>query len=130
MKTDFIEMSWVVGASPRRVYSAWMSSDGHTAMTGGAAEVDPVVGGAFSAWDGYIEGETWELAPAKRVIQSWRTFDFGRAPDSVIEVEFRALRRKTQVVLRHCDLQPGDGAKYTLGWHQFYLEPMRNYFGE
>jgi uncharacterized protein YndB with AHSA1/START domain len=130
MKTDFIEMSWMLGTSPRRVFGAWMSSEGHTAMTGGAAEVDPVVGGAFSAWDGYIEGETWEIVSGKRVMQSWRTLDFGRAPDSVIEVEFRPLRRKTQLILRHWDLQPGDGAKYTLGWQQFYLEPMRTHFGE
>ena len=100
-------------------------------MTGGQAVIDASVGGAFTAWDGYIWGVTKKIEKNKRVVQSWRTMDFSRkAPDSKIEIDFRALKGKTQLVLRHTRLEKGDGAKYTLGWYQFYMEPMIQYFNE
>lgn len=128
---DRIEMSWIVDAKPKAVYDAWTSSDGHTAMTGGGAEIDARVGGRFTAWDGYIQGETRKLEKNKRIVQTWRTADFSsRTDDSRIEVEFRAFKGKTQVWLRHTKLKKGDGAKYTVGWCQFYLEPMQRHFGD
>jgi uncharacterized protein YndB with AHSA1/START domain len=128
---DRIEMSWVVNARPKAVFDAWLSSDGHAAMTGGAAEVDAREGGRFTAWDGYIEGETRKIEKNKRVVQTWRTAEFSpRTPDSRIEVQFRALKGKTQVVLKHTKLKKGDGAKYTTGWYEHYLEPMQRHFGE
>jgi activator of HSP90 ATPase len=129
--TDRIEMSWIVAAKPKQVYEHWMSSKGHTAMTGGAAVVDAQIGGAFSAWDGYIQGVTKKLEKNKRIVQTWRTADFAkRSPDSRIDVELRAFKGQTQVMLRHTKLVNGDGAKYTIGWYQFYLQPMMAYFGE
>jgi hypothetical protein len=32
------------------------------------------------------------------------------------------------VTVRHTDLSPGEGAKYTTGWFDFYLRPMVAYF--
>ena len=97
----------------------------------GAAEVDARKGGPFTAWDGYIWGKTTALDKrARRVVQTWRTAEFpGGAPDSRIEVEFRALKGNCQVVLKHTRLRPGDGAKYTVGWYEHYLEPMTAHFG-
>ena len=45
-------------------------------MTGAAARIAGRVGAAYSAWDGYIAGKTLELAPGKRIVQSWRTTEF------------------------------------------------------
>ena len=128
---DKIEMSWILEARPKAVYDAWLSSELHTAMTGGQAVIEASEGGAFTAWDGYIWGVTKKLEKNRRVIQTWRTTDFSRnAADSKIEVEFRPFQGKTQLVLRHTRLKKGDGATYTLGWFQFYLEPMQRFFNE
>ena len=70
------ELSDVIPATPQAVYDAWMSSAGHTAMTGSPAMVDPHVGGAFEACDGYIVGRTLSLEPGRRIVQSWRTSEF------------------------------------------------------
>jgi hypothetical protein len=128
--TDRIEMSWIVAGKPKEVFDHWMSGEGHTAMTGGAAVIDAREGGKFTAWDGYIQGLTKKVdKKARRIVQTWRTADFAKgAKDSRIEVEMRALAGQTQVVIKHTKLQKGDGAKYTLGWHQFYLQPMTAYF--
>ncbi len=126
-----IEMSWIVAARPKEVYDCWMSSEGHAAMTGGAAEVDARVGGQFSAWDGYISGVTKKLERNKRIVQTWRTTAFSkRTPSSRIDVQLRAFKGQTQVFLRHTKLKRGDGAKYTDGWFKFYLEPMVAYFAK
>ncbi len=128
---DTIEMSWIVAAPADEVYDCWLSSDGHAAMTGGAAEVDGSEGGRFTAWDGYIEGATEKLEPKRRIVQTWRTAEFADdAPDSRIDVRLREHEGQTQVMLRQTGLRPGDGAKYTTGWYEHYLQPMVAYFAE
>lgn len=128
---DRIEMSWWLDEKPRAVFDAWLDSDAHGAMTGGPADVDPRVGGRFSAWGGYIEGKTTVIdRRQRRIRQTWRTLDFRPGDlDSLLEVRFVARSGKTQLTLVHTRLQPGDGAKYTLGWLDHYLRPMQAHFG-
>jgi activator of HSP90 ATPase len=127
--TDRIEMSWMLNARPKEVFDHWMSTEGHSSMTGGEATVDPSVGGVFTAWDGYIQGATLASQRNRWISQSWRTADFSaRRPDSKIEVRLRAHQGQTQLTLVHTNLKRGDGAKYTEGWYQFYLQPMVRYF--
>jgi activator of HSP90 ATPase len=126
---DF-EQSDVIPAAPREVYDAWMSSTGHTAMTGGEAVVDPAIGGEFSAWDGYIWGRTLELDPGVRILQSWRTTEFDEdEPDSRIEVVFEPVGGGTSIRLRHTGV-PVDQLGYENGgWRDNYFEPMKAFFG-
>src|SRR5512147_2671749 len=86
MKNGF-KVSAVIPAKPSEIYKAWLSSKGHSAMTGSAAKVTGKVGGKFTAWDGYIFGRTLELEPDRRIVQAWRTSEFpDDAPDSRLEV--------------------------------------------
>src|SRR5665213_4174822 len=50
---DF-EVSDEIPASPDEIYAAWMSSEGHSAMTGGEARIGPKKGDEIAAWDGYV----------------------------------------------------------------------------
>jgi activator of HSP90 ATPase len=128
MTYDF-EVSGMVPAAAEDVYAAWLSSELHSAMTGGAAQIDPVVGGSFSAWDGYINGETLELEPFHRIVQTWRTSQFTEEhTDSRIEVTFDAQDGGTLVTVRHSNV-PADQLGYENGgWEKSYLSPMRSYF--
>ena len=127
---DF-EQSDVVPATPAAVYDAWMSSTGHTAMTGGAAVVDPRVGGEFSAWDDYIHGRTLELEPGSRILQSWRTTEFADGDaDSHIEVLLEAVDGGTLVRIRHSEVPVDHRGYEDRGWRDYYFEPMRAYFAE
>jgi len=86
MTYDF-ELTALLPATPEAVYDAWLSSEGHSKMTGGSAQIDPVVGGDFVAWDGYITGTTLELDRPRRIVQTWRTTNFtDEDEDSTIEV--------------------------------------------
>ncbi len=123
-------VSDVIPAQADDVYAAWMSSDGHAAMTGDPAKIDPRVGGAFEAGDGYISGTTLELEPPRRIVQSWRTTDFApEDPDSRIEVLFEPVAEGTRVTLRHTSIPDGQSG-YEDGWRDYYFAPMREYFAQ
>jgi uncharacterized protein YndB with AHSA1/START domain len=125
-----IEVTGVIPAPPDRVHAAWIDATAHTEMTGGDASCDPVVGGAFTAWDGYIEGTTLALDPPRRVVQSWRTSEFpGDAPDSRLEVRFEPHPEGTRITFVHTGIPTGQGASYRQGWVEHYVDPMRAYFG-
>src|SRR5262249_39651787 len=92
MTYDF-KLSCTLPAAPEVVYDAWLDSAAHGDMTGGAAKIDNRVGGPYSAWDGYITGKTLELIPGKRIVQSWRTSEFGSDDsDSTVIVELEPTK--------------------------------------
>ena len=130
MKNGF-KISAVIPAKPEEIYKAWLSTKGHTAMTGSTAKVTGRVGGKFSAWDGYIFGKTLELTPNKRIVQAWRTSEFpDDAPDSHLEISLEEVKGGTKVTLTHTDMPEGQVADYKQGWQDFYFTPMKGYFAK
>ena len=129
MKNGF-KISAMIPAKPADIYRAWLSTKGHTAMTGSAAKINGKVGGKFSAWNGYIFGKTLELTPDQRIVQAWRTSEFpDDAPDSRLEVLLEAVKAGTKVTFIHSELPKGQADSYRLGWEDFYFKPMKAYFG-
>lgn len=127
--TEAISVSEVLSASPDAIYDAWISGDGHSKMTGANATVDARVGGAFTAWDGYINGTTLELEPNKRIVQAWRTSEFpDDAEDSRIEILLKPVASGTTITLHHTNIPDGQGMIYKEGWKEHYFEPMSVYF--
>jgi uncharacterized protein YndB with AHSA1/START domain len=126
--SDAFEISTVLAAAAPRIYEAWLNSEEHAAMTGGGAEIAPVVGGRFSAWDGYITGTTIELEPYRHIVQAWRTVEFPPdAPDSRLEIILKERPGGTQLTLRHSNIPAGQGASYESGWGDNYFNPMKEY---
>jgi activator of HSP90 ATPase len=124
------ELSENLPTQAAEVYAAWLSSQGHTAMTGSPARVDGKVGGKFSAWDGYISGSTLELTPGRRIVQAWRTAEFpDDAPDSRLEILLQEKDGVTTVVIIHSHLPHEQVESYRQGWQDFYFKPMKEYFG-
>ncbi len=128
MSYDF-ELSCTLPASPEAVYEAWLSSAAHGAMTGAKTKASKRVGAAFSAWDGYIVGKNIELVPGKRIVQSWRTSEFGADdPDSTITVTLTPVEAGARLTLSHRNAPDGQTAYENEGWREFYFEPMKAYF--
>ena len=127
MAVEF-EVSDVIPASPDQVYSAWLDSNEHSAMTGGHAEVTDNVGGIFEAWDGYIKGQNLELVNFSRILQIWRTSEFEESDeDSMLEILFEPEAQHTKITIRHTKL-PEHGMQYKQGWRDAYFSPMKAYF--
>lgn len=128
--TIMFEVSEVIPASPESVYTAWLSSDQHSKMTGSPASVSAKVGESFEAWDGYIRGKNLELEAPRRILQQWRTSEFTESEeDSLLEVLFEAVENATRVTIRHFEL-PDHGMQYQQGWIDSYFTPMQEYFAK
>jgi activator of HSP90 ATPase len=129
LMSEELELSVFLPASPEQVYQAWLDSQAHAAFTGSPAEIDPREGGAFSAWDDYIQGRTLLLEPFQRIYQSWRTTEFPEdAPDSFLELLFTSEKNGTRLILRHTAIPEGQSGQYREGWEDFYFKPMLAYF--
>ena len=121
LKTNF-------NTTSKKIYDTWLSSEGHTKMTGGSAIISNKIGNKFTAWDGYIEGENIDLEPNKRILQTWRTSQFEEdEEDSKIEVLLNEVDGKTELTLIHTNLSES-GEHYKNGWQDHYFEPMEKYF--
>lgn len=130
MKNQFT-ISTFIPAPPEEVFRAWLSSEGHTGMTGSKAKVEPRVGGAFTAWDGYITGKTTALKPYTRIVQAWRTSEFpDDCADSQIEIVLEAVEGGTTLTLTHTNIPAGQADSYESGWEESYFQPMREYFSQ
>lgn len=122
--------------TPEIVYKTFLSSKGHTAMTGGQAKTSDKVGDAFSAWDGYITGKNLELEPGKLIVQAWRTSEFpDDAKDSIFKIELSQIKTKdgktgTKLKMTHSNIPDGQEKAYGPGWHENYWEPMKKYFAK
>jgi len=128
MKTEFT-VSTNLPASPEKIFRAWLSSEGHSAMTGSTAKVEPRVGGKFTAWDGYITGKTLELKPYSRIVQAWRTSEFpDQSPDSRLEILLEAVKDGTKLTLIHSNIPDDQADSYEGGWDDNYFKPMKDYF--
>ena len=130
MPFDF-SLSNVIPASPQAIYDAWLSSRGHSEMTGGKpARISAREGDDFTAWNGYISGRNLKLEPGRRIVQSWRTTRFkDDDADSEIEVLLEPVAGGTLVTVRHKNVPDGHTSYRDGGWQKSYFEPMKRYFG-
>ena len=119
-----------INATPKDIYTAWLSSEGHSQMTGGAAVISDKIGDDFTAWDGYIEGKNLELEPHKRIVQSWRTSEFeANEKDSRLEILLHEKDGKTELTLIHTEV-PENGAQYIEGWENHYFQLLNSIIQE
>lgn len=129
MKNEFT-LVVTISSKAEKFYEAYLSSEGHTALTGSPARVDGTVDGDFTAWDGYIQGMFLELEKNKRIVQAWRTAEFPEeAEDSIVEILLEEDHGKTKLTLKHTNIPKGQMDSYKTGWEDFYFKPMREYFG-
>ena len=130
LKNEF-KLAATFSVKAEAIYKAWLSTQGHTLMTGSPAKVAGHVQGEFTAWDGYIWGTFLELEEDKRIVQAWRTGEFPEdAEDSRVEILFEEVNGKTKLTLKHSNIPDGQADGYKTGWEDFYFKPMREYFVE
>lgn len=127
-----IRLSARLPVKPDVIYRAWLSSRGHTAMTGGKAKTSARKGGRYSAWGKYITGRNLLLKRPSRIVQSWRGSSFRRSdPDSRLEVRIAPSGKSaSKITLIHTKLPRGAEGRLRKGWGAYYLKPMRKYFAQ
>jgi uncharacterized protein YndB with AHSA1/START domain len=115
--------------SPERVYRAWLDGHEHSQFTGSDAKIEAREGGKYSAWDGYITGETQVVTPFTRIVQTWRTTEFpDGSPDSLLEIKLEPTCLGALLTLDQSGIPDGQAKQYLEGWEDYYFRPMKEYF--
>lgn len=131
MKKDVktLRQTVMIPAPPKDVYEAYVDPKKQTEFTGSKATGKPVVGGKFTAGDGYIFGKYVELEEGKRVVQEWSATDFpkGAAP-SRLELCFNKAPGGTELVMVHSDVPVEVADEDAEGWTEWYWNPLKEYF--
>ncbi len=129
LETKTVTQKVVLPASPAEVYEAFTDAKKHSEFTGSKATGKAVVGGKFTAWDGYISGKNLELEKGKRILQEWVTTDWPENyPSSRVEFTFRQVGDKTEVTMVHSDVPAEQEDELAQGWIDYYWDPLKAYF--
>jgi activator of HSP90 ATPase len=119
----------VVSAAPADVYDAIVNPRRHAAFTGSRATGSGKIGGAFTAWDGYITGVYRELVNGRKIVQDWRTTEWpDDAPDSRLELTFTPVKAGTEIRMVHSKVPASQADSLRQGWIDFYWTPLTQYF--
>ena len=128
---ESLELSIVLPVTAEEIFTAWLDSHIHGLLTGSPAQIDPQIGGVFTAWDGYIQGRTLDLIRNQRIVQSWRTSDFPtEAPDSILEIQIESIPDGARLTLVHKNIPDGQSGEYEQGWLDYYFAPMQAYYSQ
>ncbi len=130
-KVKTIKQKVVIPASPQEVYDAYVDPKKHSKFTGTKATGKAVVGGKFTAWDGYIFGKYLELDDGKRAVQEWTSTDFpeGAGP-SRLELCFSKVSEGTELVMVHSNVPEEIADDAAEGWVEWYWDPLKKYFSK
>ena len=130
-KVRTIKQKVVIPASPKEVYEAYVDPKKHTQFTGSKATGKAVVGGKFTAWDGYIFGKYLELDDGKRVVQEWTSTDFPKgAGPSRLELCFNKVPEGTELVMVQSNVPEEQADETAEGWIEWYWNPLKEYFSK
>ena len=112
-------------ASPQEVWELLMDSKKHAGFTGAEAKISREVGGKFTAYDGWIEGENLELVPGKRIVQKWRGRDWPEGHFSTATFELKKTKEGTELVFTQTGVPDKEAGHISQGWKEQYWGKMK-----
>jgi activator of HSP90 ATPase len=137
---ESIHQETVFKASPAQVYEVLTDaaqfdkvSKLSAAMQSGMApatrptQINPLPGGAFSLFGGYVTGRNIELIRNKRIVQAWRPGSWPPGVYSIVKFELVAQDSSTKIVFDHTGFPPGTGQHLAEGWHDNYWNPLARF---
>jgi activator of HSP90 ATPase len=129
LETTTITQEVTIPAKPVQVYDALINPLKHAVFTGAKATGEPVEGGSFSAWDGYIFGTYVKLQRARQILAEWKTTEWPDGyPPSQLQLSFQDSDAGTLVTMVHSDVPVSQAKAYREGWTAYYWTPLKEYF--
>lgn len=108
------------GVSAKRLFDLYMDPEQHKAATGGPVEIEPEIGGRFSALGG-LTGRNLAIESPRLIVQTWRAEVWhDEDPDSVLILTFANTAVGARVQLVQANVP--DHAYQTIaeGWRRYY----------
>jgi|ERR1017187_594357 activator of HSP90 ATPase len=121
--------------SPQRLYETLLSSKQFSEctkksfgdFTSMSANIDSLVGGTFSVFDGHIIGRILELVPNQRIVEAWRVVDWPAGVYSIAKFEFKPHGIGTKLIFDHTGFPESLKEHLSIGWQQHYWEALTKY---
>jgi activator of HSP90 ATPase len=120
-----IRQSVTFKATPHAVYEALMDSRKHTRFTGDLAQISRKVGGAISAYGGYITGSNLELVADEKIVQAWHASDWPEGHLSRVTFKLTATKGGTRLAFTHRGVPEDQVASIKQGWIDNYWQPLK-----
>lgn len=129
LETTTITQEVIIPAKPVQVYDALINPLKHATFTGAKATGNPVEGGDFTAWDGYIMGRYVKLQRARQILTEWRTTEWPPGyPSSHLQLSLKDSDAGTLVTMVHSEVPVIQAEAYRQRWTAFYWTPLKEYF--
>ena len=125
MEIKSIRQTATFKASPHEVFEALMDSRKHSKFTGGEAKISRKVGGKFTVWGGEVSGTNLELAPDKKIVQSWRLSDWPEEHHSKATFSLREVDGGTRLTFTQTGVPAESYEDVSQGWRDYYWKPMK-----
>jgi activator of HSP90 ATPase len=125
--TEPIHQEVTINAAPAKVYAALTEAARFAEATAAPASMEASAGGAFSLFNGMIEGRNIELESGRRIVQAWRAKNWPAGRYSLVTFGLEPDGNGTKLVFDQCGFPDADRAHLDGGWHKMYWEPLRRY---
>ena len=127
-RTGPIREEIVFTAPPDRVYDALLDSTQFAEFTHMSAAIDRKTGGAFTCFNGMIEGRNVELVQDRRIVQAWRAASWPAGVFSIVRFELVPEGAGTRLKMTHSNYEEGEPRhSLEIGWPAHYWEPLKKY---
>jgi activator of HSP90 ATPase len=128
MKTREIIHDVTFNAAPAAVFKALMDSKQHSQFTGAPAMLSKKVGGAFTCYNGYIEGVNLVLQRPRLIVQAWQSENWPRETWSIVTFKLSKLAGgRTKLSFTQIGVPAGDYNAKNKGWRTHYWEPLKKF---
>lgn len=139
---EAIHQEVTFNATPARVYAALTDAKQFDkivrlsaaaksmALPNKPVEISPELGGAFSAFGGYISGRQIELISGQRIVQAWRAASWPAGAYSIARFELAADGPHTKLIFDHTGFPHGDADHLLAGWNGNYWEPLAKFLAQ
>ena len=125
-KMKSITQTYVMNASPEKVFAALTDPDIIKTWSGAPAEMDAKAGTKFSMFGGHIVGSNLEVIPGRKLVQSWASSDWDKP--STVTFTLRPSAEGTTVDLQHDGVPDSALASISDGWNTSFLGQMQKMF--
>lgn len=125
MKTDRIQISRKIKASPEEVYRALTNPFTIELWTGEPAVMSEGVGEEFSMLDGNITGRNVSFVPGQEIRQVWY---FGEDVESDVTIRLFPDKAYTRVWVEHKGIPEEAYENMLEGWNEAYLDALKAFF--
>ncbi|AIM39319.1 ATPase [Sphingobacterium sp. ML3W] len=119
---------YIIPAEPEEIYLALTTDITIRLWTGDLVEINPVVGGEFSMWDGAITGKFIELDQNKKIVQQW--FFGDQEADSIVTIKLHEHKKGTSVEINHINIPEEDYDDIIAGWDNPYMSSLLDFYTE